>query len=106
MNKAEIDRLRESSKERVAKNKEFEEIAKEVKEIEDRKGLVKLAEMRKKESDSKKKNKDKAPKVLAKERNKPQIDEALSVLAEFVDMRASGSGKPMTNGVTGVMDKN
>lgn len=106
VNKAEIDRLRDSSKERVTKNKEFEEIAKELKEMDDRKGLVKLAEMRKKEGENKKKNKDKAPKLLAKERNKPQIDEALNVLGEFVEMRAAGSGKPMSNGISETSSKN
>ena len=42
---------------------------------------------------NKKKNKDKAPKQLAKERNKPQIDEALNILADFVSLRKEGSGK-------------
>lgn len=92
----EIDRLRESSKERVAKNKDFAEIAKDLKEAEDRKGIVNLAEIRKKEAENSKKNKGKAAKLVAKERNKPQIDEALNVLAEFVDMRAKGSGIPMS----------
>ena len=56
--------------------------------------------MRKKEGENKKKNKDKAPKALAKERNKPQIDEALNVLGEFVEMRSNGSGKSMTHGAS------
>jgi carboxyl-terminal processing protease len=97
--KAEIDHLKEASRERVSKSKEFADIAKETQEIEDRKGLVKLADMRKKEGDQKKKNKDKAPKLLAKERNKPQIDEALNVLADFVSLRAEGSGKLVTHKV-------
>lgn len=55
--------------------------------------------MRKKEGENKKKNKDKAPKLLAKERNKPQIDEALNVLADYVGMRGEGSGsKLVTHG--------
>ncbi|MGZ3653500.1 MAG: S41 family peptidase [Bdellovibrionota bacterium] len=99
VNPAEIDRLKERSKERVSKSKEFADIAKEVQEIEDRKGIVKLADMRKKEGENKKKNKDKAPKLLAKERNKPQIDEALNVLADYVGMRGDGSGsKLVTHG--------
>ena len=89
----EIDRLKSLSKDRVDKNKDFAEIVKELKELEERKGLVKLSEMRKKEGDQKKKNKDKAPKQLAKERNKPQIDEALNILADFVSLRKEGSGK-------------
>jgi len=96
VSQSEIDRLKELSAARVSKNKEFAEIEKDLKEMNDRKGLVKLSDMRKKEGDNKKKNKDKAPKQLAKERNKPQIDEALSVLAEFVDMRKGGSGRLVT----------
>ncbi|HEY8280399.1 MAG TPA: S41 family peptidase [Bdellovibrionota bacterium] len=87
VNQVEIDHLKELSKDRVGKNKDFAEISKEVQEIEERKGLVKLSEMRKKEGESKKKNKDKAPKQLAKEKNKPQIDEALNILADFVNLR-------------------
>jgi carboxyl-terminal processing protease len=93
----EIDRLKEASKERAAKNKEFADIAKELRESEERKGLVKLADLRKQDNESKKKNKDKAPKLLAKERSKPQIDEALNVLSDFLGLRAEGSGKLITN---------
>lgn len=92
----EIDRLKALSKDRVKGNKDFAEIEKELKELDERKGLVKLSDMRKKEGDNKKKNKDKAPKQLAKERNKPQIDEALNVLADYVALRKEGSGKLMT----------
>ena len=98
VNQGEIDRLKSLSKERVSRSKEFAEIAKETQEIEDRKGVVRLADMRKKEGENKKKNKDKAPKLLAKERNKPQIDEALNVLADYVGMRGEGSGKLVTHG--------
>ncbi len=92
----EIDRLKTLSKERVEKSKDFADIVKELKDLEDRKGLVKLSDMRKKETDQKKKNKDKAPKQLARERNKPQIDEALNILADFVSLRKEGSGKLIT----------
>lgn len=92
----EIDRLKALSKDRVEKSKDFAEIVKELKELDERKGLVKLSEMRKKEGDQKKKNKDKAPKQLAKERNKPQIDEALNILADFVNLRKEGSSKLVT----------
>ena len=97
VNQAEVERLKELSKERVSKSKDFAEIAKDLKEIEERKGIVRLSDMRKKEGDSKKKNKDKAPKLLAKERNKPQIEEALNVLADFVSMRNDGSNKLVTD---------
>lgn len=89
---AEIEKLRLLSQARVNKSKEFAEILKELQENESRKGLIKLADLRKKESADKKKNKDKAPKELAKERAKPQIEEALNILADFVHMRSQGSG--------------
>jgi carboxyl-terminal processing protease len=94
--KAEIEKLRLLSKERVEKNKDFQEVLKELKELEEKKGLIKLSDMRKKESEQKKKNKDKAPKLLAKERNKPQIDEALNILADFVHLRKQGSASLIT----------
>jgi carboxyl-terminal processing protease len=50
-----------SKAERVGKSKEFAEITKELKETEEKKGVIKLADMRKKESEGKKKDKNKAP---------------------------------------------
>ncbi len=94
----EIDHLKEASKERVAKSKEFADIAKELRESEERKGIVKLTDLRKQEGESKKKNKNKAPKLIAKERNKPQIDEALNVLGDFIGLRAEESAKLATHG--------
>lgn len=94
----EIDQLKVLSKERVSHSKEFADIQKEVQKIEERKGVVKLADMRKEETDQKKKDKGKAPKLVAKERNKPQIDEALNVLADFVNLRGQGSSKLVTHG--------
>jgi carboxyl-terminal processing protease len=93
VSKAEIDKLQAVSKERVSKSKEFADIVKDNKEIDERKGVIKLSDMRKKEGDQKKKNKDKAPKQIAKERNKIQINEALNILADFVNLRKEGSGK-------------
>ncbi len=96
VSKAEVEKLRMMSKGRVEKNKDFQEVLKELKEMEEKKGLIKLSDMRKKETEQKKKNKDKAPKVLAKERNKPQIDEALNILADFVHLRKQGSASLIT----------
>ena len=96
VSKAEVEKLRILSATRVAKSKDFAEITKELKEMEEKKGLIRLADMRKKETESKKKNKDKAPKQIAKERNKHQIDEAYNILADFVHMRKMGSGKLLT----------
>jgi carboxyl-terminal processing protease len=96
VSKAEIEKLRILSTSRTSKNKDFLEITKEIKESEAKKGLIKLSELRSKETEQKKKNKDKAPKLIAKEKNKPQIDEALNILADFVHLRDSGSGKLMS----------
>jgi len=93
VSKAEVEKLKILSQTRVAKNSEMQEVLKDLKEMEGRKGLVKLSELRKKEAEQKKKNKDKAPKQIAKERNKTQIDEALHILADFVHLRNNGSGK-------------
>jgi carboxyl-terminal processing protease len=95
VSRAEIEKLTMLSQNRVSKSKDFAEIIKEIKENEERKGFIKLAELRKKDSSSKKKNKDKAPKQVAKERAKPQIEEAVNILADFVHLRKGGSGKPM-----------
>lgn len=96
VSKAEIEKLRILSTGRTSKSKDFLEITKEMKEADAKKGVIKLSELRAKESEQKKKNKDKAPKLIAKEKNKPQIDEALNILADFVNMRESGSGKLMS----------
>lgn len=90
---AEVEKLKMLSQGRVSKSKEFSEIVKDLKELDERKGLIKLSDMRKKEGEQKKKNKDKAPKILAKERNRPITDEAINILADFVNMRKAGSGK-------------
>jgi carboxyl-terminal processing protease len=98
VSRAEIEKLRIASAARVAKSKEFAEISKEIKESEEKKGVVKLSELRKKESESKKKYKDKSAKALIKEKNKPQIDEALNILADFVNLRQAGSHKLVSEG--------
>lgn len=94
---AEIEKLRILSQARVAKNKDFAEVLKDLKEAEEKKGLIKLADLRKKDGADKKKNKDKAAKEILKERNKPQMDEALNILADFVNLRKQGSSNLISN---------
>ncbi|MCO5143302.1 MAG: S41 family peptidase [Oligoflexia bacterium] len=89
----EIEKLKILSDERVKKNDKFAEIVKELNEAKSKKGLIKLSSLRGKESTKKKEDKDKAPKELAKERNAPQIDEAINILSDFVHMRKQGSDK-------------
>lgn len=99
---AEVEKLKLISQARVGKNKEFADIAKELKEMEDRKGVIKLADLRVKEKELSKKDKDKSgkkknPKLLAKEKNKVQIDEALNILADYVNLRKMGSASKIAN---------
>lgn len=89
----EVEKLKILSQERVKKNEKFADIVKELKELKSKKGLIKLSSLRNKESSKKKEDKKKAPKELAKERNAPQINEAISILSDFVHMRKHGSDK-------------
>ncbi len=89
---SEIEKLKTLSHVRVSKNKEFTDITKELKEMDDRKGVIKLSDLRAKEKEQSKKDKDKngkkkAPKLLAKEKNKVQIDEAVNILTDFIQLR-------------------
>ena len=64
----------------------------EIKELNERRGLVKLSELRKKDQeqkakDKKKGNKEKAAKELAKERHAPHRSEAFHVLADLIRLR-------------------
>lgn len=97
---AEVEKLKILSQERVNKSKDFAEIVKELKEQEDRKGTIKLAELRMKDSEKKKKDKGdkkKPLRELAKEKNKIQVNEALNILGDYVFLRQNGSGKPLAN---------
>ena len=85
--KEQVEKLRVASAARIAKSKEFADIKKDIKEMEDRKGVIKLAELRKKDKETKKKenkNKKKAFKEIAKEKNMPQINEGLNILADYI----------------------
>ncbi len=84
----EAKKLQALSKERVEKSTEFAEIRKELKQMEDHKGKVKLADLRKEDQEQLKKDKKKAPKELVKERSRPQINEALNILADYVDLQS------------------
>ncbi len=95
VSKAETEKLRLLSQGRVAKSTALAEVVKDLKDLEQKRGLIRLSEMRQKETEQKKKNKDKAPKQIAKERSQPQIEEALSILADFTHMRKQGSANLM-----------
>lgn len=90
----EIHKLQVLSAERVTSNKDFAEIEKELKQMQSHKGLVKLADLRKEDQEQMKKDKKKAPKQLAKERSRPQVEEALNILADYVSLRNKSADMP------------
>lgn len=82
-----IDRLKNKSKSRVSKNEKFKEIQEELKEADKNKGVIKLADFRKrakedKEKDDKKKNQPAS--ARKKEIMAPYVDEGLNVLSDLV----------------------
>jgi carboxyl-terminal processing protease len=95
VSRAEVEKLKLLSERRVKQSKEFAEVIKDLKEAEEKKGLIRLADLRKKEveSKSKEKEKNKTQRQLARERAKPMINEALNILGDFVHLRKQGSGK-------------
>ena len=96
----EIKKLQTLSSARVEKSAKFKEVKKELAEMDEKKGLIKLADLRKKDLAEMKregKDKDKAPKALARERQQVQRDEALNVLADFATMRNSENAPILAN---------
>lgn len=92
VSESEVEKLRKLSTERTAKDKDLQEIARELKEAEDRKGIIKLADFRKKDAETKKKEDKKGKKrplrEVLKERNLPHINESLNVLSDLVQLRS------------------
>lgn len=87
---AEIESLRASSAKRVTGNKKFDEIKEELKELNENKGVINLAEFRTKSEKRKKKDagdEKKSAKQLARERDEPQVNEAVNVLADLIAIR-------------------
>jgi carboxyl-terminal processing protease len=86
--------IRSKSKERVSKSEKFKEIEKEVSEAEKNKGVIKLADFRKKAKEEKDKD-DKKKNQPASERKKealaPYIDESLNVLGDLVQQLGKAS---------------
>jgi carboxyl-terminal processing protease len=85
-----IQKLVNKSRERVAKSQQFAEIRKEIEDIERNKGLIKLAEVKKRSEAEKKKeqkNKAKAGDRKRKEIDNPLVQEGINVLADLVALR-------------------
>ncbi len=84
--------LTQKSKERVAKNPKFAEILKELEEAKKNKGVVRLAEARKKAADEQKKSKKDEKKSQAqkiKDQDAPQREEALKILEDLIEAQNS-----------------
>lgn len=94
---AEIASLRSASEKRVSANDKFIELKKELAEMEETKGIVKLAEVRKKSVEIKKKEggKEKSIKERRQERDAPQIAEAFNILADLIAIRRGWDRSPI-----------
>lgn len=88
-----LDTLRNRSKERVAGDAKLQEILKDAEEAKKNQGVVKLADVRKKAGEDKKKHKSEEKKSLAdriKDAEAPYIGEGLKVLGDLVAVQKSG----------------
>ncbi len=89
-----LEELREKSKLRVTKNDKFKEILSELKEADKNKGVIKLADFRKRAKEDKDKE-DKKKKQSMTDRKKeimePYINEGLNVLSDLVQQMKSAS---------------
>lgn len=84
-----ISELQKKSKERVAKNDDFKKIIKDLKETEEKKGLVKLADVMKKNQDDNKKEKDEANKKKDKDAEylkQAAVQEATNILLDQIQI--------------------
>ena len=97
VNDSVIQKLRESSQKRVAKNEDFQEILKDLKEKEDKKKTISIAEILgevekdKKDKNGKKDKKDKNRRLSKKEKEeeylkRADVNEAITVAAELADI--------------------
>jgi carboxyl-terminal processing protease len=96
IDKTVVAALSERAKKRISDNKEFKEIQEDIEEQKKNKGMVKLADLRKRtEADKKKKKKDADDIETAEERraaqmNLPHTQEAVTVSAELAAWLAGG----------------
>jgi hypothetical protein len=83
-----IKDLQKQSQARVKKDPEFAKIEKELKESEEKKGIVKLADVMKKTEETNKKEKNKKKSKADKEAeyvNQPAVQESLSVAVDLAN---------------------
>ena len=82
-----VSKLKSKSKSRVKKNSEFKEIAEKIEKANKNEDLIELSELMEEQQDAKKKDdasKDKSRIERQREQWKPQLDEAVSILVDWV----------------------
>ncbi len=81
-----IKRLKKTSQERVAKDPKFAEIIKNVEESKKNKGVIRLAEMKRKAEEENKKDskKDKSRKAKMKETQAPLVMEGVNIMSDWL----------------------
>ena len=89
------EKLQKKSTARISKDEKFQEIKKDIAEMDKNDGIMKLAELIKKEKENKAKkdeNKDKSFKDRVADLQKPYIEESLNVLADLVQIQYPKAG--------------
>lgn len=82
--KEQIRKLANYSQKRVKTDKRFDEIRKEIKENKERKGVIKLADLRKKSKERKSKKDKKKKKGAKEDEPKAAVEESFNVLADLI----------------------
>lgn len=80
----EIRKLAENSKHRVEKNKKFDEVRKEIAELKERHGILKLADLRKKNKERKSKETKDDTSKKDEDKPGPDVEESFNVLADLI----------------------
>ncbi len=100
-----LENLAVSSRTRVAKDAKFAEIIKNNKDASARKGIIRLAELRKemeKEGGSKKEETVSALKQKARDQNAPFVNESVNILLDIVKLGAAQPASTALNVKTGI----
>jgi carboxyl-terminal processing protease len=86
-----VKKLKKLSQERVAKDPKFIEIVKNVEDSKKNKGIIRLAEMRKKAEEENKKDdkKEKGRKAKLKETQAPLVSEGVNIMQDWLANNAS-----------------
>ncbi len=94
-----LQALAANSKSRVSKSQSFKDVAKDIADMKQNEGTVKLADLMKKKDETKAKEKKDEEKKLAdriRDQQKPYIDESLNVLADLVMIKRGARADKIT----------